>query len=101
MKGLILITILRMKKEKILVNSNLVLLLAVGELLNFDACKLQLKLILRVTTCYVNYIMFLSRFLFCFLFVLTFFISIKKTQRFRMLPCKLFFFTNGEHKMHT
>ena len=80
-------------------NSNLVLLMAVGELLNFDAYKLQL--ILLVTPCYVNYIMFLSRFLFCFLFVLTFFISIKKTQRFRMLPCKLFFFTNGEHKMHT
>ena len=53
-------------------NSNLVLLMAVGELLNFDACKLQLKLILRVTPCYVNYIMFLSQSLFCFLFVLTF-----------------------------
>ena len=59
-------------KEKILVNSNLVLLMAVGELLNFDACKLQLKLILLVTPCYVNYIMFLSQSLFCFLFVLTF-----------------------------
>ena len=49
-------------------NSNLVLLMAVGELLNFDACKLQLKLILLLTPCYVNYIMFLSR----SLFVLTF-----------------------------
>ena len=47
-------------------------LMAVGELLNFDACKLQLKLILRVTPCDVNYIMFLSQSLFCFLFVLTF-----------------------------
>ena len=79
-------------------NSNLVLLMAVGELLNFDACKLQLKLIPLVTPCYVNYIMFLSRSWFRFPYVLIFLFLLRNVSGCFLANCS--FSTNGEHKMH-